>query len=48
MKFTFFPVLENGENVLSYEGADGAMPPPQNCWARTAPASNILTTCDLT
>ena len=23
----FFPVSENGENVLSYEGADGAMPP---------------------
>ena len=22
----FFPVSENGENVLSYEGADGAMP----------------------
>jgi len=47
MKFIFFPVSENGENVLSYEGADGAMP-PQNCWARNAPASNILTTCDVT
>jgi len=28
MKFIFFPVSENGENVLSYEEADGAMPPP--------------------
>ena len=27
MKFIFFPVSENGENVLSYEWADGAMPP---------------------
>jgi len=26
MKFIFFLVTENGENVLSYEGADGAMP----------------------
>jgi len=23
-----FPVSENGENVLGYKGADGAMPPP--------------------
>jgi len=42
-----FPVSENGENVLSYEGTDGAMPSPPNFWARTAPASNILTTCDV-
>jgi len=28
IKFIFFPVSENGENVLSYEGADGAMTPP--------------------
>ena len=32
-----FSVLENGENVLGYEA------PLQNFWARTAPASNILT-----
>ena len=35
MKFVFFSVSENGENGLSDEGADGAM--PQNFWARTAP-----------
>ena len=28
---------ENGESGLSDEGADGAMPPSQNFWARTAP-----------
>jgi len=27
MKFVFFSVSENGENGLSDEGADGAMPP---------------------
>ena len=49
MKFVF-PVSENGENVLGYKWADGAMSPapsPHNFWARTAPASNILTTCDV-
>jgi len=35
MKFVFFPVLENGENGLGDEGVDGAMPPPQNFWARS-------------
>ena len=38
MKFVFFPVLENGENGLDDERADGAIPPPQNFWARTTPA----------
>jgi len=28
MKFVFFSVSENGENGLSDEGADGAMPSP--------------------
>jgi len=37
MKFLFFSVLENGENGLGDEGLMGAMP-PQNFWARTAPA----------
>jgi len=36
MKFVFY-VLDNGENGLGDEGADGAMP-PQNFWATTAPA----------
>jgi len=27
MKFVFFPVSENGENGISDEGADEAMPP---------------------
>ena len=40
MKFVFFPVSENGENGLGHEGTDGAMPPPQNLWARTAPGLN--------
>ena len=38
MKFVFSLVSENGENGLGDEGADGAMPLPQNFWARTAPA----------
>jgi len=29
MKFTFFPVSENGENGLGHEGADEAMLPPE-------------------
>jgi len=33
-----FSVLENGENGLSDEGDDGAIPPLQNFWARTATA----------
>jgi len=36
MKFVFFLFLENGQNGLGDEGADGAMPLPQNFWARTA------------
>jgi len=37
MKFVFFSVSDNGENELGDERADGAMPLPQNFWARTAP-----------
>jgi len=36
MKIVFFPVLENGENVLGDEGTHGGNE-PQNFWARTAP-----------
>ena len=39
MKFVF-SALENGENGLSNEGAEGGGNAPQNFWARTAPADN--------
>ena len=44
----FLPVSENGEMYSVMKELMGQCPPPQNFWARTAPASNILTTCDLT
>ena len=50
MKFVFFSVSENGENGFGDEGADGAMwamSPPQNFWARTAPASTARTVCEV-
>ena len=38
MKFVFFSVSENGENMDSVtKGMMGAMPPPPEFWARTAP-----------
>ena len=40
--FVFFSVSENGENGLNDEGADWAMPHPQNFWARTAPGKVFI------
>jgi len=42
MKFVFFSVSDNGKNGLGDEGADGAILPPQNFWARTAPGVTSL------
>ena len=45
MKFVFFSVSENAENGLDNEGADGAMPLPQNFWVRTAPEEHSYSSC---
>ena len=44
MNFVFFPFSEKEENVLDMmKGLMGQCPPPQNFWARTAPAENDST-----